>query len=74
MAENRVQSEDCEATEDDLAILPAVNAQGYMYEPRIQQCEVHSDDYSEEEGIGDSGDEEIPDQSERVGNTYWYAL
>lgn len=59
-----------EANEDDLAVLMALHEQGYMYEPRIQQSNLHSDDSSDEESIGEDTDY---GDSDRVGNTDWYA-
>ena len=74
MADSIDVNENFEANEDELAILPTSVAQGYLYEPRVQQSEPLSDDYSDDESDGESDNGEIPVESERVGNTDWYAL
>ena len=71
MADNREGSDNFEANFEDLAIIPAVNAQGYLYEPRNQRHEAHSDDSSDEESTGESENGEDEVESERLGNTDW---
>ena len=66
-----VRNEDFEANENDLAILPVVNAQGYLYEQTIQHSDVNSDDSSDEESTEDDTDIDDQRDSDRVGNTDW---
>lgn len=66
MADNE-RPEDFEANETDLAVFPAANAQGYLYEPRINQANAQSDDSSSEESSSDGSDYD----DARVGNVDW---
>lgn len=69
MADNG-RIDEFEANEGDLAVFPAAQAQGYLYEPRAQQDRFLSDD-SDSDSSSEESDSEDSDHDDRVGNTDW---